>query len=220
MYNAATIAQTLHDAKHFGYSIKDVQFDWLSLKNSRDNYVSRLNSIYKKTLDNSKVQLIAGTASFTGTNTVEIDGCTYSADHVLIAVGGRPSLPSEAEVPGVQHCITSDGFFGLERLPRSVAVIGGGYIGVEIAGVLNALGSETHIFTRRDKFLSDQFDGLVVDVLGREMKKHGILHFPSQECKEVIKNHKDGTLTIVTQCGDAHGPYEQVCDTSGLVTNL
>lgn len=210
MYNAGTISDTLHDAQQFGFSVEGVHFDWLTLKNKRDAYVSRLNSIYKNMLDNNKISVISGTASFSGPNSVDVGGSTYSADNILIAVGGRPSLPSAAELPGVEHCISSDGFFALEKQPKSVAIIGGGYIGVEIAGIFNALGSQTHIFTRRDTLLSDNFDSMVVGALGSEIKKAGVLHLPSQVCKEVVKNPLDGTLTLITQSGERHGPYDQV----------
>ena len=132
MWNAATVGEMIHDAKHFGFTVPEVSFNWLDLKQARDDYVTRLNGIYGRMLGNSKVEVISGFGTFSGPKSVSVNGEEYSADHILIAVGGRPSVPS---LPGVEHCITSDGFFALENQPKKVAVVGGGYIGIELAGV-------------------------------------------------------------------------------------
>ena len=214
MFNAATVAEVLHDAEHFGFEVKDVKFNWKKLKDSRDAYVKRLNGIYSKLLANSNVTVISGTAAFTSSKTVKVNDKEYSAKNILVAVGGKPSLPSEAELKGVQHCISSDGFFELESLPRSVAVVGAGYIGVELAGVLHGLGAETHIFNRAAKPLSARFDALVVDTLLEEMQRQGLKHHANQSPVEVAKSPVDGRLTIKTATGEVFGPFDQVI-TSG-----
>ena len=106
MWNAATVGEMIHDAKHFGFTVPEVSFNWLDLKQARDDYVTRLNGIYGRMLGNSKVEVISGLGSFSGPKSVSVNGEEYSADHILIAVGGKPSVPS---LPGVEHCITSDG---------------------------------------------------------------------------------------------------------------
>jgi glutathione reductase (NADPH) len=103
-----------------------------------------------RNLANSKVDLIQGSASFNADGKVEVDGREIRAKNVLIAVGGKPLVP---DIPGKELCIDSDGFFELDYLPSKVAVVGAGYIAVELAGVLNSFGADTTIFTRRDGVL-------------------------------------------------------------------
>ncbi len=112
--------------------------DWAALKTARDAYVQKLNGIYESSLGKSKVQLVRGWARLTDAHTVQVDGQTLRGERVLIATGGRPQRP---DIPGAALAIDSDGFFELTSRPERVTVIGGGYIGVEIAGVLAALGS-------------------------------------------------------------------------------
>lgn len=96
------------------------------------------------------MDLFQGTAAFNAQGNVEVDGKEIQAKNILIAVGGKPLIPN---IPGKEHCIDSDGFFELEQLPKKVAVVGAGYIAVELAGVLHGLGSDTTIFCRKDGVL-------------------------------------------------------------------
>lgn len=123
MFNAATVSEIIHDAKQFGFTIDKVSFQWSELQQARDAYIARLNGIYAKMLANNKVEVITGTASFSGSNEVLVNDDTYSADHIVIAVGGKPFLPN---IPGIEHAISSDGFFQLKHQPKSVAVVGAG----------------------------------------------------------------------------------------------
>ena len=114
-----------------------------------------------------------GHASFVDANTIEIkkhDGSTYNvtAKKILVAVGGRPTIPDEKTIPGAQYGITSDGFFELESQPKRVAVVGAGYIAVELAGIFNSLGTESHLIIRRDKVLRT-FDPMVQDIITEHM---------------------------------------------------
>ena len=210
MYNAGTVSEILEDAHNFGFKVETPKFDWLTLKTKRDKYISRLNAIYRNMLESSNITLVPGQAVFSGPNSVNVDGKPYTAENILIAVGGQPSLPTSTDLPGVEHCISSDAFFALESQPRAVAVIGAGYIGVELAGVFNALGSTTDLFTRRETLLSAQFDDMVVNALAVEMKKRGVRHVPNQVVAQVIKDPTDGTLTLLTLSGQKFGPYDQV----------
>lgn len=103
-----------------------------------------------RNLANSNVDLIQGTARFNADGNVEVDGRAIRAKNVLLAVGGKPLVP---DIPGKELCIDSDGFFELDYLPSKVAVVGAGYIAVELAGVLNSFGADTTVFTRRDGVL-------------------------------------------------------------------
>lgn len=168
-------------------------------------------------LRNNKIDIITGQASFSGTNKVTVGDKTYTADHILIAVGGKPSMP---RIPGIEHCITSDGFFQLDKQPNSVAVIGGGYIGVELAGVFNSLGSKTSLFVRGGHPLRG-FDSLLVSTLESEMVKQKLSLHTHEQPTEVRKN-ADGTLTLITEKG-SFGPFEQILFATGrvpLIDNL
>ena len=217
MYNAVTIANSLDDADHYGFTISDTKFNWLDLKTQRDAYVSRLNANYNKMLETSKVDIIRGDATFIDARTVRVGDKEFSAKHILIAVGSRPSLPSELK--GVQHCISSDGFFALDDLPGSVAVVGGGYIGVELASVLNGLGAKTHIYTIWNNLLSDSFDELVVNILEGEMHRQGIKHVANVEICEVVKDERSGKLSLKMRDGTLHGPFDKVILATGRKPN-
>ena len=180
MWNAASIAETLHDMKHYGFSGYEesgtITFDWAYIKASRDKYIARLNGIYDRNLQNSGVTKVIGSASLAGNNTVQVlcEGGTvvsYKAKHILIATGGVPVFPPGDGVE--EHCISSDGFFELEELPQKAAVVGAGYIAVELAGVLNALGTDTKLVVRKEGALRG-FDDLLKSTLDEEMQRQGI----------------------------------------------
>lgn len=212
MFNAALVNEMMHAAKHYGFTgaLEGTKFDWKTIKEARDKYILRLNGIYKNNLGNSAVEVLYGLASFTGEgkNEVAVGDKTYTADHVMIAVGGRPAMP---DIPGAEHCIDSDGFFELEELPKKVAVVGAGYIAVELAGIFNALDSDTSLFVRGPKALR-KFDALVADTLDSEMKKQGLNVVPNATPVSVSKDEEgDGTtLTIELEDGSKHSGFEQV----------
>ncbi|TKA38032.1 hypothetical protein B0A49_13666, partial [Cryomyces minteri] len=147
-WNAASIAENMHDAKSYGFSFQETApFDWTTFKHKRDAYVKRLNGIYEKNLKNDKVEYIHGRATFLNKHEVEVkldDGSKQpiKAKKILIAVGGHPSLP---DTPGAELGISSDGFFELEKQPKKVAVVGAGYIAVEMAGMFWAIGRSPEV---------------------------------------------------------------------------
>ena len=148
MFNAASVKETINQASGYGFSVSDTSFDMGAIKAKRDACVTRLNGIYKSNLANSEVTFIEGDARFTGPKSVTVGDSTYTGKHVLVAVGGKPTLPN---IPGAHIGITSDGFFDLEEVPKKVAVIGSGYIAVELAGILNVLGSSVDLFIRGER---------------------------------------------------------------------
>jgi hypothetical protein len=117
MFNAASVSEMLHEAKHFGFTVGHTEFDWGAITEARDAYVTRLNGIYANNLKNSGVTSIEGEAKLVGANAVEVEGTRYTADHILLAPGGRPSMPT---FPGSEHTISSDGFFALKEQPKKV----------------------------------------------------------------------------------------------------
>ncbi|GAB7345477.1 hypothetical protein MBLNU457_3804t1 [Dothideomycetes sp. NU457] len=186
-WNAASIAETIrHDAKPYGFSIDETApFDWKTFKQKRDAYVKRLNGIYEKNLGNDKVEWLHGHATFESKNTVNVrldDGTNQeiNAKKILIAVGGRPN---KIGIEGEELGFNSDGFFDVEEQPKKVAVIGAGYIAVEMAGMFHALGTETHLFIRHDTFLRT-FDPMIQEKVTAEYERQGIfLHKQSSQSK-------------------------------------
>jgi len=200
MFNTSAVLEMIHDAKAYCFEgIGEPKFNWGALKAKRDAYVARLNGIYAKNLDNDKVKYIHGHGSFVGARTVRCNGVDYSADHVVVAPGGYPLMDEENIQGALEHCISSDGFFDLPVQPKKVAVVGAGYIAVELAGIFNALGSETHLFVRHDKALR-KFDAMVRDTLDEEMRKQGLnVHthvLISGVDKDVAKQQFEGDLTL------------------------
>ncbi|KAF0696367.1 Aste57867_12864 [Aphanomyces stellatus] len=193
MFNAGVHAEILHTAQ--AYSFKDVHFrgfDWVAMKAKRDAYVQNLRAGYEEWMaDEPKITLVTGVASFVNDHTIAVDGIEYTAPHILIAVGGTPTMPA---IPGIEHAISSDGFFDLPTQPKKVAVIGAGYIAVELAGIFNALGSETVVFCRGNQVLR-KFDPLVRDLVNDEMERTGV-HFVRHSALQAIRKQANGTLTI------------------------
>ncbi|MFP1916712.1 glutathione-disulfide reductase [Lonsdalea quercina] len=197
MWHAAQIAEAIHNyGPDYGFDVTVNGFNWGTLVKNRSAYIDRIHHSYDNVLGKNQVEVIRGFARFVDAHTVEVNGEEITADHILIATGGRPTLP---DVPGAEYGINSDGFFELDALPRRVAVVGAGYIAVEIAGVLNALGAETHLFVRKHAPLR-QFDPLIVDTLVEVMKAEGPSLHTESTPKAVVKN-ADGSLTLQLEDG-------------------
>lgn len=170
MWYAAQLAHAVEDANDFGIPAQRQQTDWAKLVSARDQYVRNINNYWNGYVEESGIEHIQGQARFVDAQTVEVNGEQYSADHIVIATGGQPIVPP---LPGADLGITSDGFFRLTTQPKRVAVIGGGYIGVELSGVLKALGSQVTIVGLEARLL-ERFDPMISDVLEKEMRKQGI----------------------------------------------
>lgn len=162
--------------------------------------MSRLNTIYQNNLTKSHIEIIHGHAAFTSdpTPTVEVNGKKYTAPHILIATGGVPSRPHESQIPGASLGITSDGFFELEELPRRSVIVGAGYIAVEIAGILAALGSKTSLVIRHDKVLRS-FDSVISSNCTEELENAGIEVLKNSQVAEVKKTASGLELRVVTE---------------------
>ena len=192
MWHAAQIAEAIHHyGPDYGFDATVNRFDWAALVRSRSAYIGRIHASYEAGLDRNRVDLIEGFARFVDARTIEVGGERITADHILIATGCRPSRP---DIPGAEHGIDSDGFFALSGLPRRTAVVGAGYIAVELAGVLNALGSQTQLFVRKEAPLR-RFDPLLRDTLVEVMRAEGpALH--TQAVPQAVLRNADGSLTL------------------------
>ncbi len=170
MWNSAHVAESIRDAADYGFQIALTGHEWPQLKKQRDAYIVRLNGIYERHLANRKVELISGRARFIDPRTIEAAGRKLTAPHIVIATGGRPLLPL---IPGAELGITSDGFFELEERPERVAIVGSGYVAVELAGIFAALGSIVTLVIRGHSVLR-QFDALLGAAAMRAFREDGI----------------------------------------------
>ena len=196
MWFASEVAGALHDAKGYGFDVTVNNFNWKNLVEAREGYIKGITDWYGNYLEDSKIDYIQGTAKFIDAHTLEVDGQQYTADHIVISPGGYPIVPN---VPGAEHGITSDGFFALQEQPKRVAVVGAGYIAVELAGVLNGLGSEVSMLLRREHFLGS-FDAMLRETLMEDMMDAGVNLMTKINVEKIDKN-SDGTLTVHCQCG-------------------
>ncbi|XP_030050374.1 glutathione reductase, mitochondrial [Microcaecilia unicolor] len=198
MWNTAVHAEYLHDHADYGFHTSDVKFHWKTIKEKRDAYVNRLNDIYRNNLDKAHIELIRGEAVFTSDPepTLEVNGQKYTAQHILIATGGRPCIPADSMIPGASLGISSDGFFELEELPRRSVIVGAGYIAVELAGILATLGSKTSLLIRKDKVLRT-FDSMISTNCTQELTNSGIDVWTYSQVKSVTKSAGGLQLSVV-----------------------
>lgn len=204
MWHAAMLANGLADAPDYGFRLDIAGLDWATLVERREQYIRRLNGIYADNVARRNVGLVRGTARFVDSNTVQVDGKQYRADRFLVATGGRPRWP---DIPGASLGISSDGFFALASRPDNVAIVGAGYIAVELAGVLRALGAEVTLFIRHDTVLRN-FDPFIRDLLMLAMEKDGIRvvsHFVPAGLSEI-----DDRKTLRGEDGAIHGGFDEV----------
>lgn len=205
MWNAAQIAHAAHDAAHYGFDLSVGTHDWRALQEARDAYVLRLNGIYERNLANRKVELLRGHGRFTAAGEIRVGTTTLTAPQIVIATGGRPSIPA---IPGAQLGITSDGFFALESRPQRVAIVGSGYIAVEIAGVFAALGSEVSLIIRQDRILRN-FDTMLGDGLLKIMRDEG-MSIVTAATPRAVERDADGSLRLMTIDGRILGPFDSL----------
>jgi len=170
MWHAASLAHDIGHASDFGIAVSQADINWKKLVEGRNNYISNINKYWGNYVVESGIDHIKGTARFINNHTLEVNGQQLTADHIVLSTGSQPIVP---RLPGAELGITSDDFFELNQRPEKVAVIGGGYIGVELSGVLNALGSEVALIAMEDTIL-EQFDSVISETLMSEMEKQGI----------------------------------------------
>jgi glutathione reductase (NADPH) len=206
MWHAADLAEKFHQAAGYNFvGTGNPKFDWATFKPRRDAYIRKLNGIYESNLANEHVEHHHGFAKLLSPTQVQVtrpdNGGTYilNTDKICVATGGRPTIPSDAEIPGASYGIDSDRFFDLDEQPRRVAVVGAGYIATELAGVFNALGTETHLFIRGETVLRT-FDPTIQETLTPWMEHSGLkIHKKSN----VVRVDKGNTgLTVTTDKGE------------------
>ncbi len=204
MWYASQMAEMLADAKGYGFNISDYQFDWATLVANRETYIARLNEIYQKNLVKNNVQIVNAHACFIDAHTVQANGERYTADHIVIANGGHPVFP---DITGAELGVDSNGFFALTSKPKKVVVVGGGYIAVELAGVLHALGVDTTLCVRKHTVLR-QFDAMLSEKLVVAMQLQG-LPLKTEHVPQSVEK-RSGKLKINFENGASIDDLDQV----------
>jgi glutathione-disulfide reductase len=213
MWYGAHLAAAVADAPGYGVQVQSQGMDWSTLVAGRNGYVSAINRYWDRYVDQQGITRIEGQARFVDAKTILVEGERYSADHIVIATGGRPIVP---RMPGAELGITSDGFFALEARPKRVAIIGGGYIGVELAGMLRTFGTEVTIVALEDRVLA-LFDPMISETLAENMGMHGIeMHL---EFEVVALEKDDGGLALVARDGTSLGGFDTIIWAVGRTPN-
>jgi glutathione reductase (NADPH) len=205
MWNASHIAEMLHDAPEYGFSVQVDGLDWAALRKSRDAYVARLNAIYERNLANSKVDLVRGYARLTGRNSLEVDGRTVTARHLVLATGGRPMIPT---IPGAESGLTSDDFFELDARPQRVVIVGSGYVAVELGGIFAGLGSQVTLVIRGESVLK-HFDAMLGAACMKAMREMGV-EFVTSTWPQAVEATADGAFEVVLAGGRRLAPTDCV----------
>ncbi|MDG2374901.1 MAG: glutathione-disulfide reductase [Woeseiaceae bacterium] len=214
MWYSAHYAHQIHHVADYGFDVSVNGHDWSVLKKSRDAYILRLNGIYENNLDKRGVTHLEGHASFVDAHTVAVGDKQYTADRIVIATGGYPIVP---RIPGAELGITSDGFFELEERPQRVALVGSGYIAVELAGVFNGLGSDTTVLVRKEGVLRS-FDGMLREELELAMQESGIRLETGVYPSELRKT--DDGIVIKGEDNREFGAYDAVVLAIGRAPNV
>ena len=208
MLAASELPNQIKYFSSYGWAINKYQLNWLAQKTARDQELNRLEDIYENLLSNQKVTVLKGHGKITAPHTVVVDGQKYTAKYILIAVGGKPFIPS---VPGSNLALTSDDMFELKELPTSLLVMGSGYIGLEFACIFNNFGSKVSLISRRD-FVLTNFDGDVRQFLQEEIIKSGVNIINNNSVSRIEKQGKQ--LKVTTQDGKSR-LVEQVLFATG-----
>ncbi len=200
MWYGSQVAEAIHHyGPEYGFTSQDVTFDFATLRKNREAYIERSRTSYGNTFKNNGVQVINGFAKFVDAQTVEVNGELIRAKHIVIATGAQPAVPN---IPGNELGIVSDDVFAWEELPTSVAVIGAGYIAVEMAGLLHGLGIQTDLFVRGNRPLRN-FDSYIIQALMEEMERTNLpLH--TGKTPVSLEKTEDGLIQINFEDGSSH----------------
>ncbi len=205
----------INDAKGYGWSIGETCLDWNKFINAKNNEINRLNGIYQSMLEKAGIDLHWGHAKITGSNSVCVNDKEITAEHIIIATGGKVFIP---DIEGArEHGITSDDIFYLKEMPKRLVVAGVGYIGLEFAGIFNQLGSQVDVIYRLDEILNDGFDEDVRPFLEQEMRKKGVNFHPQTN---IVRVNKSGETYSVLLDNGNEIQADQVLFATGRTPNI
>lgn len=184
---AGQINEVMEDAKGYGFKGEVPELDFTEFAAKRNAEIDRLNNLHISFLEKAGVELILGHGKFVDEKTIDVDGKHYTADHIIIATGGRPTIPNG--IRGTEHAITSDGIWELTERPEHIVINGGGYIALEFASIFNAMGSEVHVVIRKDLVLRG-FDKDIRESLQEEMAKRGVIFHTKCNIQSIQKTEE------------------------------
>lgn len=214
MWLAADLSQKIAAAAQVGFAVPPPRFDWRAFVAHRQRYIANIHASYQQRLDANKIALLRTRGCFSAKDTIQTDdGIRLRAPHILIATGGRPQRP---DIPGAEHGLVSDDFFNLCSAPERVAIVGGGYIGVELAGVLQALGSRVDLYVRGRRLLNG-FDEELSLQLAEDYRQYGVrLHL---DC-EPRSLRRDGERVVLRDgAGGDSAPFDALFFATGRRAN-
>ena len=197
---ASRFVDHFKEAEGYGWSPIQTQCDWKKLITAVNQEVDRLNGIYQRMLDTSQVKIFPEFASFIDPHTLQVGEQKITADKVLIAVGGYPVRP---QISGIEHAIVSDDLFNLQEQPKHFVVLGGGYIGVEFACLMNKLGSKVTQIIRQDKILRG-FEEEIRTEIQESMIKHGINIINNNQLVGITKEKEGLSIQLENHEGEKH----------------
>ncbi|MDE1932188.1 MAG: FAD-dependent oxidoreductase, partial [Alphaproteobacteria bacterium] len=192
---AAHFADDVADAAGYGWRVAPPVHSWPDLIAAKNAETSRLEGVYRKMLSDSGARLIEGHAKLIDAHTIEVNGKRHTAANILLAIGGHPVTP---KIPGIEHVISSNEALDLPKLPRSIVIVGGGYIAVEFAGIFAGLGASVQLVIRGEELLNG-FDDDVRVHLAREMRARGIVIHARTEITAIKK--RGSGFSLATKAG-------------------
>jgi glutathione reductase (NADPH) len=210
MWIAAQLSQGLEDAAGYGFDVRVNGHDWWALRSRREAYIARLNGIYEKNLAGRGITLLRGHGRLSAPHHIRVAEHELSAERIVIATGGHPQRP---ELPGAELGLVSDGFFALEERPATVAIVGAGYIAVELAGIFAALGTRTMLIMRGERPLR-HFEPLLGETLLKIMREEGML-VETGTAPAALNSLGGGALELTTRDGRRLGPFNEVIWATG-----
>jgi glutathione reductase (NADPH) len=199
MVYASHFPALFSEAEGYGWSGVESQLDWHKMITAVNNEVIRLNGIYQRMLDNSKVEIVLGHGKFIDHHTIQVGERTITADKILIAVGGVPVRPN---IPGIEHALVSDDIFNLTEQPKQMVILGGGYIGSEFACIMNGLGTEVTQIVRQDLILRG-FDNDLRSAVQAGMIQHGVNIIHHTQDLSIAKTDSGIAVTVNTKDGQS-----------------
>ncbi|WP_287456323.1 glutathione-disulfide reductase [Leptolyngbya sp. UWPOB_LEPTO1] len=215
MVYAADFAEFAHLAQEYGWSQETPKFSWQQFKQIRDRELDRLRHVYQSKLKDKGVELLQGAAAFVDEHTISVDDQKFTADKILIAVGGKATKPN---IPGIEHAVTSDEMFHLEKLPKRLAILGGGYIGVEFSSLMRGLGVEVFLMNRECCIL-EGFDDTVRNTVRNELVDRGIHSYCNTTAEKIERVGDNIQIQLTGDRSDLLTVDTLLCAT-GRIPNL